>query len=196
MMNATPRHPDDLLAFYVNDSLSETEQQDVETHIATCERCQHELTLLRSMYDVVQKQPVDFPQEFAWQRLKRDIKQQAKTTSTSRRSWWQPAVGIAAAVIIGVQGVLIFDLKKDVDSYTQAGYQRDGVIAQIKFNPQAKEAQLSEVLLSLDAEIVAGPSAKGLYRVRLSERKDDPAADEKFRQLQDNSELIIYVAKE
>lgn len=195
-MNTTSQHPDDLLAFYVNGTLTDNEQREVEAHIATCERCQQELVLLRTMRDVSRQQSSEFPREFAWQRLKRDLKRESVSSTPKSKTWWQPAVGIAAAVIIAVQAVTIINLNDEVDTYTQAGYQHGGVVVQIKINPQATEAQLRELLLDIDAEIVAGPSANGLYRVKLSAKKDDPSVTGKLETLKDNSKLITYVAGE
>jgi len=195
-MNTTLQHPDDLLAFYVNGTLSAAEMLEVETHITSCERCQNELTLLRNMREVSRQQDQTLPDAFAWQRLKRDIKQSSRVKHSSRRSWWQPGLGIAAAVLIVVQGVFIFDLKQSSDSYTQAGYQQSGLIVQVKINPQATEVQIRNLMLDLEAEIVAGPSARGLYRIKLSERKDDSTNNAKIQKLKESGELILYVAEE
>ena len=195
-MDTTTQHPDERLAFYVNGTLSADDQREVETHISHCDRCQQELILLRSIRDVSRQQSQVLPEEFAWQRLKRDIKQPSQARRTSQRSWWQPVLGIAAAVLIVVQGAFLVDLKQDVDSYTQAGYQQAGLIVQLRINPEATEAQVRKLLLDLEAEIVAGPSAKGLYRVKLAERKDDPTIDKKIQKLKKLSDLILYLAQE
>ena len=197
-MNTSSQHPDDFLAFYVNGTLTDDEQDKVESHLGGCERCQKELALLRTMRDVTrQQQEKALPQEFAWQRLKRDIKQQDSTSIASRsRAWWKPAIGIAAALIMTLQAVFIFNLKNDIETYGQAGYQYGGVVMQIKVNPKATEAQLRELLLKIDAEIVSGPSAAGLYRIRLSDQKNDPEVAEKIKALKDHDKLILYVGEE
>lgn len=197
-MSVSSQHPDDLLAFYVNGTLTDAERHKVELHISACERCQKELALLHTMRDVTRLQQAnDFPKEFAWQRLRRDINQQDNISISSRpRVWWRPAIGIAAALVITLQAVVIFNLKTDIDTYGQAGYQYDGVIIQIRVNPKATEAQLREMLLKIDAEIVSGPSAAGLYRVRLSSRKNDPAVAKKIKVLKANDKLILYVGME
>jgi hypothetical protein len=171
----------------------------VESHLAGCERCQREVALLRTMRDVTRQQQVnEFPQEFSWHRFRRDIRQHRPSSKTSgTHKWWQPAVGIAAAVIITLQTVVIFDLNRDTGTYEQSGYQYDSMVIQIRFNPLATEAQLREMLLRVDAEIVSGPSAAGLYRIRLSNQNNDTSAAEKIEALKNhNNELILYVGED
>lgn len=197
MNNTTQTHPEDLLAFYVNGSLTGQERADVESHVQHCEYCQQQVALLRLMRDSMQQTSVDgFPEEFAWQRLKRDMQQQPVTQAHQKPGWWRQGIAVAAAVVIAVQAGLIVSLNQDVESYTQAGYKQPGTILQIKVNPAASEAQFRELLLGINAELVAGPSATGLYRIRLPQKSTEQDVDSSLNKLASSRDIILFVARE
>lgn len=194
-MTDTIQHPEELLPFYLNNTLSDTERQQVESHIASCDYCQHELTLLRTMQSVSRQQDDSVAQEFSWQRLKRDIKKHGQRSQPNNQ-WWKQAMATAAAIVIMVQAGFIFKMDSHQDGYSQAGQRDNSAIVQLKFNPNVREEQMRKILLEQDAEIIAGPSALGIYRVKLTLHKNDPEAEKKYKALKANSLLITYIARE
>lgn len=92
------------------------------------------------------------------------------------------ALGVAAVVIAqaGVIGALL--LKAPASQVPLSGAasniatSADKVFLTVAFNPMASELALRNVLASANAQIVAGPSALGLYTVAVSSGKADSLA--------------------
>lgn len=190
-MTDTEQHPLDLLPWYVNGSLSAGEQQQVAAHLQGCEACRAEVELLRAMRDVSKQVTEPVPGEFAWQRLQRDMRQE-KTMPAPRRQWWLPSLAAAAVLVIAVQGVLLFNFTQE-DGYGLAGGGHDGVVVQVKFNAQATEADIRALLHAAGAEIIAGPGASGVYRLRLVAQDSGADLQARYEQLQANRDVIDYL---
>ena len=47
------QHPDELLPWLANGTLAGAERQEVEAHVATCERCRRELVWLEALRNSV-----------------------------------------------------------------------------------------------------------------------------------------------
>ena len=195
MTPETP-HPDDLLPWYVNGSLSATELADVESHIKDCKQCQQEITLLQAMQEVAGQEVDALPTEFAWQRLRRDIRQLPVDEKIRTKNFWPWAAATAAMLIIVVQTAIIVDLGQLESTYTLAGLQAQGAIAQVRFHPESTEEDIRAALLAVEAEIVAGPGASGIYRIRLADDKDDPVFEQKLRVLSRQSDLVQFIERD
>ena len=191
-------HPDELLAFYINGTLNSFEKHEVKRHIENCAHCRLELELLQTMQDVCKsEQNNPFNSDFAWHRLQRDIKKSSKHNANyankSKRPWWQPGLATAAAILIAIQGLYIFQLKTNPDVYTQAGLKSSAAVIQIKLNPEATLKQLDAALNHIEAEIISGPAASGLYRIYLTNEADHKDIDTIIARLQENEEVFSYV---
>lgn len=189
------QHPTELLPFYVNGTLTGEERDQVVSHIGGCATCQQELLLLQTMRESSKQEAPVVAEDFAWHRLKRDIRQKDNQRS-DKNLWWKPAMATAAAIVIVVQTVFIFKMDSEMDSYVQAGHHEQSAVVQVKFNANAREEQIRKALLELDAEIIAGPSAAGVYRIKLTHLKDDPASEGKIKKLREHKLLINYLARE
>lgn len=194
-MTQVTQHPDDLLPWYVNGTLAGGEREQVETHLQACERCRQEVTLLRAIQAGAQQAPGAVPVEFAWQRLRRDMRRQP-SAAPRQRSVWQVAMATAAALVIVVQTVMIVNLGQRDDTFSPAGHQLPGAIAQVRFQPDSREADIRAALQAIDAEIVAGPGANGLYRIRLADNHADPAAEKKIETLRQRTSLVEYIERD
>jgi anti-sigma factor RsiW len=193
-MNNPEQHPDELLPWYVNDTLSSDEQEQVELHLQQCGRCRGEVELLRAMRDA-SKQVVDASHgEFAWQRLKRDMKNEQRQ-APAKRQWWLPSLATAAALVIAIQGVLLFNYSQQ-DGYGLAGQHAEGTVLQVKFNPDVPEKALRETLQSINGVIITGPSSAGLYRIRLLDTDDGQNVQQRIDALRDKRDVIDYVQRD
>lgn len=199
-MQKPNEHPDELLPWYVNDTLGAEERAQVETHLAQCAQCRDEITLLETLQRQIQQHPSVVPSEIGLKRLMRDIKRER--ASGSERQWWRPAMA-AAAIVIVVQSALLVGLwsQQQGNGITPLGgngntIQSTGTVLQLQFRPTATEAQIRELLNRIDATIVAGPGAAGVYRVQLATRPDAQALDTLLRELRERSELITHAAKD
>jgi hypothetical protein len=149
----------------------------------------HELIWLQTLRHTVQTEPLDpLPAgDLGWSTLERRIaadltrKRQALTTapdwSSRVRDWLQAHFGpvlVAACVLMVAQTVLIGTLVRDGSGYEAAGGDpavpsgAGTVLLHVTVRGDATEQQLRETLQRYNASIVAGPSALGIYTLRVS----------------------------
>lgn len=89
---------------------------------------------------------------------------------TSAPPWWRPALA-AAAVIILLEGVALAVLLRRQGGLEAFRREPPGAALEVTFAAEATEAGIREALWSVNARIVDGPSAIGVYTVQI------PAAD-------------------
>ncbi len=195
MDNPTNDHPDELLPWYVNHSLEDEQRQYVERHLRHCPRCRDEVEFLRHLRQAVQREHQGSgPGELGLKRLQRELERQ----TPPRRPRWFPSLAAAAVLALGI--ALLYPLIPAEDPASQIqllGESDDtGPILQIEFAPEATEAEIRALLHDIDAVIIDGPSALGLYRIRLHDLPDDDTAalEERLRRLQQHR-LIRHVAR-
>jgi hypothetical protein len=98
-------HPEELLAGYVDGTLSATDRVAVETHLAECSRCSREVALAGGARTALRSLPeVPAPQGVASKALEESTGARPKLGGTPR---WYRFGGIAAAV---AAGLLVFTL--------------------------------------------------------------------------------------
>lgn len=186
---------DSLLPWYVNGTLSQEERQRVETRLRNDPDMAREVELLRATQRSMQSKVHGSPGEFGWRRLQKDIRSQKVDHSDKRiatNRWWRPALAAAALVIL-VQGGVLLHLLGEPSTYQPAGGAVAGTVLQVRFQPGASASQIQQLLQEIGGSIVQGPSALGLYRIRLPEGKD---ADAVVAQLRERSRLIDYATKQ
>lgn len=189
-MNDRQNHPQDLLPWYVGGSLSAEETRQVDAHLQQCADCAAEIAFLRSVREVTKQGTEATPAEFMWHRLQRDIKRNSKP-----RGWWVPSLAAAAMLVIVVQGVMLFNLQQRPTGYQPAGQAAQGIVLQVKFNPSVTEQQIRAALATANAEIVSGPSAAGVYRIRLAE-EDARITQQRIDQLKAAPGVIDYLERD
>jgi anti-sigma factor RsiW len=179
-------HPDELLAWYANETLELAERAIVDEHLKNCERCRDEVVFLRALRRGVKAVgETNAPGELGLKRLMRDVRARPAT----ERNWWRPALA-AAAVVIVVQAALLATFWPRESGITPlGGTKRDGVV-QIQFQPTATEAQIRALLQETGATLIDGPGALGVYRIVLD--KPDPA----LTQLRARNDVVKHVAPE
>lgn len=167
---AERREIEALLPFYANGTLPEAERAEVEAAVAADPALDLELSALRAMRETMQGEDVQGPGEFGLARLMRDVEREGATTERAdaqRRSvrLWQVAAGLAAAAFLA-QAALLWQ-PEDTGLRLAGG---EGAAAlTVAFAPEATEAEIRALLLPLGVEIVTGPSALGLYGLRVPE---------------------------
>lgn len=194
-MNDPSTHPQDLLPWYVNGSLSDVERRQVETHLQQCADCRAEVGFLQSLGKVVREDTDTVPAEFMWHRLQRDMRRGGNAAARDGRRWWLPSLAAAALVVIAIQGVALFNLQQQTGGYQLAGKALGGTVLQAKLVPAATEKQIRDALAVANAEIISGPSAAGVYRVRL--REDDARTiEQRIDLLRTSKEVIDYLERD
>jgi len=159
-------HPDSLLPFYVNGSLTAEQNHNVEQHLQTCERCRNEIQFLAKLREQVKHAvSVQAPGELGLRRLMRDVKRGKTRSSMSR--WYKPAFAAAILVIV-LQTAVFLHQQSTPQTYTPLGTSQVGI--QITFTPTASEAQIRALMNQVHARIIDGPGALGIYRIELLEK--------------------------
>lgn len=160
------QHPDELLPWLANGTLAGAERQEVEAHVATCERCRRELAWLESLRSsVAELESAQAPGEFGLNRLLRDIRRRPQYAE--RRRWLAPALAASLAVV-ALQGVMLAHFWTRSDNIAPLGREMlDADVLQIRFEPRATEADIRDALQAIGASLIDGPGALGIYRVRL-----------------------------
>jgi hypothetical protein len=198
-MSADNLHPTDLLPWYANGSLAQADMKQVANHLAQCDQCIRELRFLQGLHEQVrQVEAVHAPGEFGLRRLQRDIRLGDTVRSSNKARRWQ-WLAAAAMLVILVQAGVIFNLQQQqTDLYTPSGASHgEGVVLQVQFTQQVSAARIQQVLQSVDASIISGPSAIGLYRLSLNVA---PQNAEQIQQIIDTlkqqKDVLAYVAQE
>lgn len=186
-MQSEQEHPVELLPFFANGTLEAEEQARVATHLTACGACRDELAFLQALHAGVRAAESPPPiGEMGWRRLQSALRKPAR----ARR--WLPWALAASLAVVMVQGVLLFQHTEEA-AYQPAGQVREGTLLQVRFRPQATESAIRTLLQSLPGQIVSGPGALGVYRIRLAPEADPEAALEILRRKQD---LIEHAARD
>jgi hypothetical protein len=196
-MTRVNEHPEELLPWYENGTLSKEESTLVEKHLSECTHCQQELSFLHALHKQVKSEQLDLtPGEFGLKRLLRDIKQADKPAKQTY-PWWPKAFATAAAIVIVVQSALLINFSTtQTDAIVPLGVKLTEKTLQIRFAPTANEQQIRDILQSVNATLVDGPGALGIYQIRLNEGDDQEAAiDRVISRLKSQPEIITFVEK-
>lgn len=170
MTTKLTQHPDTLLPFYVNGTLSAAQKAEVLQHLETCERCWAEIKYLEKIRQHIKElTPAQPPGELGLRRLLRDVKRE-KTRKTPA-TWWKPAMAAAMLVIV-LQAGLLLQHQDSSETYAPLGVTQSGI--QISFKPTATEAQIRLLLNRVNARITDGPGALGVYRIELQNKTLTP----------------------
>ena len=171
-MNGDSTHPADLLPWFVNNTLSDKDRLEVESHVKTCLHCQQEVLLLQRMRAHVKELPVESPGDIGLNRLLHQVRNEKKPKPLPVRSWtekWRTSLAIAASLIICIQAGLLMDawyLSKPM--IPLSGTQQSHLVLQVSFVPTATEAEIRESIHTVNGTVIDGPSALGIYRIRLN----------------------------
>ncbi|MCR4332444.1 MAG: zf-HC2 domain-containing protein [Sulfuricaulis sp.] len=190
-------HPDELLPWYINDTLTGQEQREVMNHLETCERCRREIAWLQKIRARIKADESGAPGEFGLNRLMRDIHRE-QTVPARKRSWWQPALA-AAAVIIVVQAAVLMNFMYQPAPITSLGEpSAEGVVLQVKFAPNSTAQQIRDLLQKVHGTLIGGPGALGIYRIRLEgvTNTQDETIQGTISDLRTHGNIITYVARE
>lgn len=163
------RTPDDIaldLMFRVNGTLVGAEAADIDALLAEDAALRSEFEALSALRASMQAEQMQAPGEFGLARLMRDVdRTPAVATKSPSRTWvWQLAAAVAMVALVGQSVWMRGDGTQAGYQLASAGSSADLVVA---FAPNASEAQIRDILLAQGVEIVAGPSALGLYDLKV-----------------------------
>jgi len=169
------------LAFAVNGTLPDADMAEIEDWLLADDQLRAEHAALAAIRSDMQTEEVNSPGEFGLARLMRDVKRDAVSENTpvaappvqKNRSWmWQLAAAVAMVALLG-QNLFIGGSDDAGFEMASAEVAADMVAS---FVPDATEEQIRTLLLDLEVEIIAGPSALGFYDLSVLDGADQSAA--------------------
>lgn len=169
-------HPkiEQLLPWYLNNTLAEGERRAVADHLQQCAECARELRALEDVRLAVRNaaQETPGPSPFLMTRALASIDEYERMRADGRRpwlAWWRPipklarvALVLQLAVIIGLGGYFLASRDRRPYATASSGAtakQGRGARLAVMFDPGVSEARIRELIRALDASIVGGPSA-------------------------------------
>ena len=168
----------ELLPWFANGTLDESERKGVADHLTTCGACQSEIESLDRVGRAVREplageDPEAGNLDEILARIAHDESQPRQKTTVLR---W---LLVAEAAAIVVLAVLLFvpdssRVAGDPQPFRTLSAERetvtsDGGLIRIVFGETTTERQLREIVQSVEAQIVDGPSPVGAYTIRIKE---------------------------
>ncbi|HEY2190663.1 MAG TPA: zf-HC2 domain-containing protein [Caldimonas sp.] len=174
------QHTQELLPWFLNETLDADEAAGVAAHLEHCVRCQADAAAqaaLRAIaVDAVDEGHSDsVDRDWAALHARLETQHEQARRSLGARPWWRQglhlAVGIQAAVILVLAVVVVGVSLPSREPFRALGASASGaeVNALIVFRPDASEKDMREALRSAGAHIVGGPTASDAYLLHLSD---------------------------
>lgn len=224
ILNEADREIEDLLPFYHNGRISTADRARVEAALERNAELRRRLDLVaeEAQAAILLNEAVSGPSPRAFDALMAKIEAEprhaAHRMAKARLGIMERLGGLigalsprklayataAAVAIIAAQGVVITGLVPGSGSgaptYQTASApgvpaQADGTFLLVSFTPEARAGAIAELLRGLNASIVEGPRASGLYRVRIGDRTLPKADAERIlARLQAARDIVALVA--
>jgi anti-sigma factor RsiW len=188
-------HVSELLPWYANGTLPAVQRIEVDRHLGACERCRAELAWITRLAADVKASTPQPAGDLGLDRLLQRISPESNVLPLRRRErprWLAPALALAASVLVAqavVIGVLLHERQQTL--HTLGGPPvAQGTLLQITFVPEAPEKQIRALLARVEARIVDGPGALGVYTVSVVPERAEAA----LRELQAAQNVVASVA--
>lgn len=202
----------DLLPWYAAETLSDEERRAVAAHLEDCPECTLELAHFEELRRADLELSTDIPPAPAnmLQRALAQIDDYENERAVPQsvpavRSWWDalwnPEPGFAR-LVMAAQFALVLALaaglllRNNDPDYGVLGGPGDGATISIQFVDTATAAQIRDLLAEVGGVIVDGPSAIGLYAVRVPVEPEDAGAIEVLvQQIQAQTDIVQFAAR-
>jgi anti-sigma factor RsiW len=202
----------ELLPWFATGTLSPDEQAMVERHIASCTSCTQELRLLHGVGSAFRALEADtqHPAPSLARTMAAIDRLESRRAPASRlASWvswlWNPSASFARValaaqlvLILALGSLVIVQRRNDQAFSTLSGESgaQSGARLTLTFVPTASEESIRQLLAEVRGEIVSGPSALGVYVVRLTGETDDPRIDAAVQRLRSRPAVVRFVERE
>ena len=188
-------HVSELLPWYANGTLPAAQRSEVDRHLRACERCRAELAWVTRLGADIKAATPGPAGDLGLARFLERIAPESNVLPLrrpQRARWLVPALALAASVLVAqavVIGVLLHDRQQTL--HTLGGPPlAQGTLLQVTFVPDATEMQIRTLLARVDARIVDGPGALGVYTVSVAPERADAA----MRELQSARDVVASAA--
>ncbi len=169
-----------LLPWYAAGRLEGREAEELSEHLKGCARCAQEVRALLRVRNALGELESELPGPSAGtldRLLARVLRHEQQLSRARQRVPWLVAVLCAAVAAVAVA------VPRPAAQFATLGAAREhrGPTLQVVFDPNATEAQIRSLLLSVGGVIEEGPRPSGLYRVRLGAGADPQRAVVRLR---------------
>lgn len=179
----------ELAPWYVNGSLSAADRTWVDNYLAEFPEARAELAWFASLQTRIKESLPEVPANIGLDKVMRRIRADQPSASESIGARiaaffggfaLKPAMSMALAAVVLVQGGVIVGLMKDDASEIRANKAlpvTDAPLVKVNFAPDAKESDIRMLLVSIQGTLAGGPGQLGDYYVRVPAGKEKAAAD-------------------
>lgn len=178
---------EELLPWYVNGSINAEDRAFVERHLAEHPEAQAELDWYRSLSARIQDSAPAVPATIGLAKVMTLIRGDQPTLAERFNAFFggfglRPAMAFAGLAVIAAQGGFIFNLmgsmKDDANEIRalKAVQVVEGPMLKLNFTPDAKEADIRFLLMSVQGSLAGGPGQLGDYFVRVPAGKEEAIA--------------------
>lgn len=181
-----------LIPWYANGTLDEVEMDTVNRHLADCPSCRRSVQAEIAFSQALREPPLELRQlptaGAAWTEF--------STRLTGRRHpRRQASAGLLAALALAIAGASFLvgeQVRPPAFETLTSPVAHDGPVIQIMFEPSTPEGVIRQVLRDAGGTVIAGPTARGVYRVGLPDGSDGRARETELR----DSRAVRWVALE
>lgn len=176
------------------DTLTGGELEHLESALSDDAGLREELAFTEALRAGVKAaEPEPRADELGWLRFRRAMRRERRNERIQR--WSRPALAVAAGLALIVQVGIVSGWLDSSEGSRLAGAPEAHL--QIRFESDANEAAIRELLRGIDGSIVEGPGASGLYRVTLAQA---PTTESEWEALIDalaeRRRVVSFVARE
>lgn len=163
---------------FINGTMGSDARAEFEKMLESDNALQLESDFTAKLREGIQQQEVAPPGEFGLARLQRSIKQyeQEHKVSPTKQKFWKPVAIAASALLLLQSSVLVFNQNQETatDIGTLAGPQAQAQVQQLQlvFDASAPLAEIQALLQSVNATLIGGPGALGIYHIALASDSD------------------------
>ena len=178
----------ELLPWYVNGTISDEDRAWVDTHLRTHPDAQAELAWYRSLQTRMHDNAPAVPATIGLARTMQLIRGDQPSFSERVTAFFagfglRPTAAFAGLAVVAVQAGFIFTLLNGPKDDTEAIRARgttvvtEAPLLKLNFAPDAKEADIRLLLISVRGDLVAGPGQLGDYYVRVPAGTESASLD-------------------
>jgi anti-sigma factor RsiW len=179
----------ELLPWYVNGTLGDEDRAWVERHLAEHADARAELDWYRSLQVRMQESAPAVPATIGLAKTMHLIRGDRPTIAERISAFFgdfgmRPALALAAVGVMAIQGGFIFNLMHEADDDAaqiralQAKRVDEGPLLKLNFAPDAKEADIRHLLMTVQGSLAGGPGQLGDYYVRVPAGQESQTAEQ------------------
>jgi len=183
------RRFDDMVAFYVNGTLSSEDRAWFESYLSAHPEAASEVEWYRSLQRRIHDNAPAVPATIGLAKAMTLIRGDRPTFAERVSAFFgflgmRPAMALAGLAIIAVQAGVILQMYNATEDSAgeiralKASVSKEGPMLKINFAPDAKEADIRHLLMSVQGTLAGGPGQLGDYFVVVPAGKEAAVADQ------------------